>query len=102
MNMDRRSFLKIAVAAGFSARHSCVDQNRKRGNRMERWIRPENSHSLPIWGLRDAIQVGLWPASLEGAGDGGPRGLLRIGYPILEGGKKTGLVNFIAVEPIVK
>lgn len=65
------------------------------------WVRPGPENTKPVWGLRDGIQVGLWPASVEGQGDGGPRGLLRIGYPILDGGKGIGLVNFIAVEPIV-
>ncbi len=66
-----------------------------------RWVRPGFEDKRPIWGLRDGIQVGLWPASVEDQGDGGPRGLLRIGYPILDEGKRIGLVNFIAIEPIV-
>ncbi len=65
------------------------------------WIRPDKDNPHSLWGLRDGIQVGLWKTSIEGHGDGGPRGLLRIGSPILEDGKKAGLVNFIAVEPIV-
>ena len=65
------------------------------------WIRP-GSGAPPIWGIRGGIQVGMWPASLEGAGEGGPRGLLRIGYPILDGGRSVGLVNFLAIEPLVK
>ncbi len=52
------------------------------------------------WGFRRGIQVGIWPADVEASGTGGPRGLLRIGYPILADGKQ-GLVNFIAVEPVV-
>ena len=66
------------------------------------WIRPLRDDKRPLWGIRGGIQVSLWPAGVEGPGDGGPRGLLRIGYPILEGGKGIGLVNFIAVEPVVK
>jgi hypothetical protein len=38
---------------------------------------------------------------MEGEGDGGPRGLFRIGCPLKDGGKTPGLINFIAVEPIV-
>ena len=68
----------------------------------ERWIRPGAEEKRPVWGIRGGVQVGIWPADVEGQGTGGPRGLLRIGFPILEGGKRVGLVNFIAVEPIVK
>ncbi len=66
-----------------------------------RWIRPEEHEKRPVWGIRGGIQVSLWPAGVEGPGDGGPRGLLRIGYPILDGGRGVGLVNFIAIEPVV-
>ena len=65
------------------------------------WIRPENAKSLPIWGIHDGIVVGLWPASLEGtipSTEGGPRGLLRIGY---EFKGVVYLINYIAVEPVV-
>lgn len=65
------------------------------------WVRPATEHSLPIWGFPNGIRVGIWPAGFEG-GDGGPRGLLRIGYPILEGGRSFGLINFIAIEPVVQ
>ena len=65
------------------------------------WIRPDNENSKPIWGIRNGIVVGLWPASIEGTvpgSDGGPRGLLRIGY---EFKGVVYLINFIAVEPVV-
>jgi hypothetical protein len=65
------------------------------------WIRPENEKSPPVWGIHNGIVVALWPASLDGvvpASDGGPRGLLRIGY---EYKGVVYLVNFIAVEPVV-
>ncbi len=65
------------------------------------WIRPENAKSLPVWGIHDGIVVGLWPASLEGTvpnTEGGPRGLLRIGY---EYKGSVYLINYIAVEPVV-
>lgn len=38
--------------------------------------------------------------AIGGSGNGGPRGLLRIGYPILPDGRVS-LINFIAVEPTV-
>ena len=64
------------------------------------WVRPETAEAPPRWGAANGVQVMLWPHGSEG-GDGGPRGLLRVNYPILDGGKRHGLVNFIAVEPIV-
>lgn len=60
------------------------------------WIHTDQ----PLWGLRDGLQFAIHPAGFGGRG-GGPRGLLRLGAPVLPGGGHT-LVNFIAVEPIVK
>lgn len=66
------------------------------------WIRPDNKKSTGIWGIRNGIVVGLWPAAIEPGkkgSDGGPRGLLRIGYEFM------GVIyhiNYIAVEPVVK
>lgn len=65
------------------------------------WIRPDNEKSAPVWGIHNGIVVGLWPASIEKNGqdnEGGPRGLLRIGY---EYQGSVYLINFIAVEPVV-
>ncbi|MHA4809095.1 hypothetical protein ACX0G9_13360 [Flavitalea flava] len=65
------------------------------------WIRPDNGNSQPIWGIHNGIVVGLWPAAIEGfnaSSNGGPRGLLRIGY---EYGGIIYLINYIAVEPVV-
>ena len=65
------------------------------------WIRPENAKSPPVWGIHDGIVVALWPASLEGTvpnSEGGPRGLLRIGY---EFKGTVYLINYIAAEPVV-
>jgi len=65
------------------------------------WIRPDNEKSSPIWGIHNGIVVSLWPASIEKGGpgyEGGPRGLLRIGY---EYGGTVYLINYIAVEPVV-
>jgi hypothetical protein len=64
------------------------------------WVRAGINAKQPVWGFAGGIQVMLWPHGSEG-GKGGPRGLLRINYPILDGGKRHGLVNYIAVEPIV-
>lgn len=65
------------------------------------WIRPDNAKSPPVWGIKNGIVVGLWPAAIESltpGADGGPRGLLWIGYEYM------GMVyhiNYIAVEPVV-
>jgi len=112
--VNRREFFLYSVGTGLAAcagmrlhrgekyAQAKADQRKGEGSAMNsRWIRPGAEEKRPIWGLRDGIQVGLWPASLEGEGDGGPRGLLRIGYPILDGGKRIGLLNFIAIEPSV-
>ncbi|MDR3714873.1 MAG: sterol desaturase family protein [Puia sp.] len=65
------------------------------------WIRPDDVRDPAVWGIRNGIVVGIWPAQIEkgrpGA-DGGPRGLLRIGYEYM------GVIyhiNYIAVEPVV-
>ncbi|MBI3817083.1 MAG: hypothetical protein HY286_00200 [Planctomycetes bacterium] len=77
------------------------------------WLRAGINCSMPAWGLRDGIVFGLWPAEFRPEG-GAPRGLLRIGYPVLKiapGSKREfgadfdtryDLVNFIAIEPIVR
>jgi hypothetical protein len=65
------------------------------------WVRPGPGDDRPVWGFRRGIQVALYPIDVEGPGDGGPRGLLRICYPMLAGGKRVGLVNYMAVEPVV-
>ena len=63
------------------------------------WIRAGVNTDRPVWGLRGGLQFAIFPGSFTG-GDGGPRGLIRIGYPTLAGGKYD-LINFIAVEPVV-
>ena len=65
-----------------------------------KWIRAGVNADRPVWGLPDGIMVGIWPGAIEGKGKGGPRGLIRIGYPLGEPIQHR-LVNFIAVEPDV-
>ena len=65
------------------------------------WIRPDNEKSPPVWGIKNGIVIGLWPAAVEKCGpaaEGGPRGLLRIGY---EYKGTICLINYIAVETVV-
>ena len=61
------------------------------------WIRAGLSTNQPIWGIRGGLLWALPPAGFRG---GEPRGLLRLGYPVLPAGRYD-LINFIAVEPIV-
>lgn len=63
------------------------------------WIRAGGPTNQPVWGIRGGLQFAIFPGSFIG-GDGGPRGLIRIGYPTLTNGGYD-LINFIAVEPVV-
>ncbi len=65
------------------------------------WIRPVNEKSPAVWGIHNGIVFGLWPFDIESAGEkkeGGPRGLIRVGYEFMGHVEK---INFIAVEPVV-
>jgi hypothetical protein len=65
------------------------------------WVRPKNKTDRPVWGIRGHLHFSLWPTPVGGGGGtGGPRGLIQIGYPTLNGGRDPGLVNYIAVEPV--
>ncbi|MBI4579682.1 MAG: hypothetical protein HY718_08275 [Planctomycetes bacterium] len=59
------------------------------------WVRGGTDGRQPVWGIRGGVQFAIPPASY------GPRGLVRILYPTLPNGKYD-LINFIAVEPIVR
>lgn len=62
------------------------------------WTRAGINTEEPRWGIKGELEIGLWSQ-----GDRqGPRGLIRLYYPIgaAEGGSTR--VNFIAVEPVVK
>lgn len=64
------------------------------------WIQAGSHTNKPIWGLREGLQFAIHPGGF-GSPTGGPRGLIRIGYPVLPEGAYD-LINFIAVEPVVK
>jgi hypothetical protein len=64
------------------------------------WVRGGLTTNAPIWGIEGGLQFALHPGGFTG-GTGGPRGLIRLGYPTLTNGN-CDLINFIAVEPIVK
>lgn len=63
------------------------------------WVRAGVNTNRPIWGLRGGLQFAIPPGGF-GGGDGGPRGLIRLGYPTLTNGGYA-LINFIAIEPVV-
>jgi hypothetical protein len=50
-----------------------------------------------VWGIRGGLLWGIPPAGFRG---GEPRGLIRLGYPVLAGNGYD-LINFIAIEPTV-
>lgn len=61
------------------------------------WVRAGINTNAPLWGLRGGL---LWAISPGGFRGGEPRGLIRLGYPVLANGGYD-LINFIAVQPIV-
>ncbi len=63
------------------------------------WIRAGKGIDTPKWGLKGGLEFALPPGGFTG-GDGGPRGLIRLGYPVLADGA-CDLINFIAIEPVV-
>lgn len=62
------------------------------------WSRPGLSTNQPVWGIRGGLLWAVAPAGFRGRE---PRGLLRLGYPVLPGNRYD-LINFIAIEPIVR
>lgn len=63
------------------------------------WVRPGVNTNTPVWGVRGGLLWAIPPGELRPRG--GPRGLIRVGYPVLTNGGYS-LINFIAVEPIVR
>jgi hypothetical protein len=63
------------------------------------WVRAGLNTNQPLWGVRGGLLWALPPGGFRSAS--GPRGLIRVGYPIATNGGYE-LINFIAVEPIVR
>jgi len=61
------------------------------------WLRPQDAKGALIWGRKDGLIFGL-PSP---GGIRGPRGLIRVGILGQSGGKPE-LINFIAIEPVIK
>jgi hypothetical protein len=95
--MTRRTFVRHAVqTASFPFALGCRRPNPepdRTGPRVE-WIQPSTTTSDAHWGMAGGLAVGLWPTE-------GPRGLIRIYTPYL-GQSFPRMVNFIAIEPVVK
>lgn len=64
-----------------------------------RWLRSGATTNALVWGIQGGLQFALHPHGFAGR-NGGPRGLIRVGYPNLANGQYD-LINFIAVEPVV-
>lgn len=62
------------------------------------FIRPKAAGDPLAYGVEGGIVVAVHPAALDGRPQGGPRGLLRIGY---HDRRQFHLINYIAVEPVV-
>jgi hypothetical protein len=59
-----------------------------------KWLVPQDENSLRVWGIRGGIGFGIAPTP-------GPRGLIRIYTPYLNQ-PPLRMLNFIAVEPVVR
>jgi hypothetical protein len=62
------------------------------------WVRAGVTTNQLVWGLRGGL---LWAVPPAGFRQGEPRGLIRLGAPVLRDGNYD-LVNFLAIEPIVR
>lgn len=68
------------------------------GGQPADFIRPAKPADPLIYAVPNGIAVAVHPAALDGRRDGGPRGLLRVGY---QDAGRFYLINYIAVEPLV-
>lgn len=87
--------LLLTLASGVNA--MTVPTDRRPPAEDGIWLRPAAGWpGEPIIGFKNGIRIGLWPAP------SGPRGIIRIYTPYVFPGKTRELINFIAIEPIVK
>lgn len=66
--------------------------------RAATWLRAGLTSNRLVWGIQGGLQFAIPPDGFRGRD---PRGLIRLGYPILADGGYD-LINFIAIEPVVK
>lgn len=62
------------------------------------WIRPGITATQAMWGIKGGLCWAIHPGGFRARE---PRGLIRLGYPVLAGDQYD-LINFIAIEPVVK
>ena len=62
------------------------------------WLRAGINTNQLVWGIRGRL---LWALPPAGFRPDEPRGLIRLGYPVLPDGGYD-LINFIAIEPVVR
>ncbi len=62
------------------------------------FVFPQKADDPLIYGIRNGIMVAVHPYSIDRVGNGGPRGLIRIGC---EEDGKCFLFNFVGIEPLV-
>lgn len=103
--IGRRTWLHCALGAGIFASQQSQAQSKQARTVPETllppvirgpWLLPATGErpAEPIWGFARGLRVGLWPLS-------GPRGLFRIYTPYL-GQPERRMVNYIAIEPVVR
>lgn len=61
------------------------------------WIRPGITPTQSMWGIKGGLCWAIHPGGFRARE---PRGLIRLGYPVLPGDRYD-LINFIAIEPVV-
>ncbi len=76
----------------------CGGRNASAAGQPVDWVCAGLTTNQPLWGVRDGLQFAVHPGGFR---RGEPRGLIRLGHPLLPNGSYD-LVNFIAVEPVVK
>ena len=62
------------------------------------WVRPDPNSTNLVWGAPSGLRFAIPPGGFRSPE---PRGLIRLGYPIGPEGRYE-LVNFIAIEPVVR
>ncbi len=86
----------LAIASFVLPAHGATRE--KSGPATADWVRAGFNTNRPVWGVRGGLLWGL-PAGRNPSD--GPRGLIRLWSPVLTNGGYD-LINFIAVEPIVR
>ncbi len=94
---ERRRMLAIFFAWAFASALASRAQIASPRQEKSPWIHPTKPGDPLLWGRRDGIVFGLPSAG----GLPGPRGLIRVGVISPQTGIPE-LLNFIAIEPVVK